>query len=288
MVQVTNHFIKAANRAIDFFLRVDAHESLNTGSTNLSLEHPAAEMMKSSKTLLALGIDAASGKVDYAALDESEAYRHFREISRSLNSFDPGDFKTVDEATTFWINLYNALIVDGIIHYKVSGSLLRRPGFFRQVAYTIGGMRFSADAIEHGVLRSNRPNPALPVPFFAHDDPRCKLYEIDFDPRIHFTLVCGANSCPPISFYEADKLPDQLELAAAVFVNGNGVRFDAERDTLWLSSIFKWYQVDFGGLKGVLDFVRSHLRDSVISAKIATGQLRVRYMDYDWAVNRLA
>lgn len=288
MTNPPDFLIRAGNRVIDFVLRVDRSEVLNTGSSQARPEDPAAEMMKASKALLAEGLDAESGRVDYASLKQTEIYAKFREITIALTDYTPEDIGTSDEATAFWINLYNALIIDGIIHYGVQGSLLTRPGFFRQIAYQIGGMRFSADAIEHGVLRHNRPNPALPIPLFTTDDPRNHSYKTKFDARIHFTLVCGANSCPPIQFYEAGKLPDQLDLAAAAFINGSGVRIDDQRGVLWLSSIFKWYQADFGGLEAVLELVRSYLRDQETSEKIETGQLRVRYMDYDWSVNRLA
>jgi len=37
------------------------------------------------------------------------------------------------------------------------------------------------------------------------------------DPRIHFALVCGAKSCPPIRVYTADALEEGLAAAAAAF-----------------------------------------------------------------------
>lgn len=37
------------------------------------------------------------------------------------------------------------------------------------------------------------------------------------DPRIHFALVCGAKSCPPIKVYTAEALEEGLEAAAAAF-----------------------------------------------------------------------
>ena len=288
MTYARDNLIRIGNRVIDFVLRVDRSEVLNGGSVQQRPENPAAEMMKASKNLLAEGLGTESGKVDYASLKQSEIYAQFRELSNALIDCSPDDIGTGDKATAFWVNIYNALIIDGIIHHDVQGSLLTRPGFFRQIAYDIGGMRFSADAIEHGVLRHNRTNPALPIPMFTSDDPRNHVYDPKFDPRLHFALVCGANSCPPISFYEAETLEQQLNLAAAAFINGSGVRYEDESDSLWLSSIFKWYQMDFGGLDGVLELVQSHLKDGDVSEKIVSGQSRLRYMSYDWSVNRLA
>lgn len=107
-----------------------------------------------------------------------------------------------------------------------------------------------------------------------------------FDPRIHFALVCGANSCPPVAFYEHKELENQLDLAAGAFVNGSGVRFDEETRTLSLSRIFKWYAADFGGQEGILQTIQGHLKDQELIETISSGQFRVRYLAYDWSVNR--
>jgi hypothetical protein len=37
------------------------------------------------------------------------------------------------------------------------------------------------------------------------------------DPRIHFALVCGAKSCPPIKLYSASTLEEGLQGAAEAF-----------------------------------------------------------------------
>lgn len=38
------------------------------------------------------------------------------------------------------------------------------------------------------------------------------------DPRIHFTLVCGAKSCPPIKLYSPETLEEGLTAAAETFI----------------------------------------------------------------------
>ena len=45
------------------------------------------------------------------------------------------------------------------------------------------------------------------------------------DPRIHFALVCGAKSCPPIKVYTAEALEEGLEAAAASFCESAGPRY---------------------------------------------------------------
>jgi hypothetical protein len=78
--------------------------------------------------------------------------------------------------------------------------------------------------IEHGVLRGNQksPNPFLLGRPFGEKDPRISLAFKIVDPRVHFALVCGAKSCPPIRFFNAENLENGLKLAAESFCNDDG------------------------------------------------------------------
>lgn len=58
------------------------------------------------------------------------------------------------------------------------------------------------------------------------------------DPRIHFALVCGAKSCPPIRLYSAANLEEGLAAAAEAFVGGE-VEVDVGKREVRLSKIFK-------------------------------------------------
>lgn len=40
------------------------------------------------------------------------------------------------------------------------------------------------------------------------------------DPRIHFALVCGAKSCPPIKVYTPTTLQEGLDSATSAFCEG--------------------------------------------------------------------
>ena len=59
----------------------------------------------------------------------------------------------------FFINIYNALIVHATIVKGVPDDTFKRLKFFDEAKYDIGGLQYSANDIEHGVLRSNRPSP---------------------------------------------------------------------------------------------------------------------------------
>jgi len=277
--------IQGGNRALDFFLRVNPLEILNAGTPSEKSSNPAQAMMKASKFLLADAVDPDTGLVDYHNLRKSDAYAHFRGITRQLSACKLSDLGQGPALMAFWINLYNALIIDAVVSFGIKSSIMSRPGIFRQAAYNVGGMRFSADEIEHGILRRNRPNPVVHIRPFAADDPRLSLMVDHLDPRIHFSLVCGARSCPPIAFYDHEHLDQQLDQAAAAFINGNGVHYLAETNTLQLSKIFQWYLADFGGLPAVLELIQRHLHNRKVRNAIEDGDFQIRYMQYDWGVN---
>ena len=95
--------------------------------------------------------------------------------------------------------------------------------FFDKVAYNIGGMHLSLNDIEQGILRGNRVGPGeWRKRFRSNSDPRMGLVMDPMDPRIHFALVCGAKSCPPIKLYSPDNVQEALTLAAQAFVEDDG------------------------------------------------------------------
>ncbi len=272
--------IGTANQVANRVLGVRPRDLLNPEPAQSGLENPARNLREIANEMRVQAISPETGEVNYGKLVESQSYAQFKTFTRALPSCTKEDLGNRNQQIAFWINLYNALILHGVIHYNVSGSMLRDIGFFRRVAYDVGGMRFSADDIEHGVLRGNRRHPYLPFPQFAQDDPRLMMSIEHPDPRIHFALVCGARSCPPISSYGGEDLEQQLDSATATFINGIGVRHDPGEHTLYLSRIFKWYAGDFGGTEHALRLVDRYLDGS----GDITGA-RVRYLPYDWSVN---
>lgn len=60
------------------------------------------------------------------------------------------------------------------------------------------------------------------------------------EPLIHFALVCGAKSCPPVKTYEPKTVDESLKAAAQGFFEGGGIEIDAESKTIHLSKILSW------------------------------------------------
>lgn len=274
---------------IDKLLGVNSQQILNVGIVPGSIDGDIAVSMRTIIDQLKMeGFDTEKGLVNYESLKGSANYKRYKKITASLHDFDLSSLQNREEKLAFWINLYNSLIVDAVITYGIKNSIWEAGyGFFRKIAYDIGGLRYSADDIEHGILRGNRHHPYIPLPQFAQNDPRIKYTIIPFEPRIHFTLVCASRSCPLITVYHASDVEEELEMATNSFINGGSVIVKPNEGSVSLSRIFKWYQSDFGGRYGVISFVLRYLKDGLDKDFLIENinKVRIQYQHYDWSLN---
>jgi len=227
--------------------------------------------------------------VRYGTIRGSDVFERYKDLAGELKKFDLASLKSREQHLAFWINIYNTMVIHGVIELGLQRSVKEVSRFFDRLLYNIGGHRFSLNEIEHGILRGNRRHPYRLWKPFRRSDPRLTFAVHPVDPRIHFALVCGARSCPPIGFYEAEKIDFQLQLAAASFVNSPQVRVLPGEDTLSLSMIFKWYKSDFGADKnGLIETVLQFLDEGELREYLEQNRARIRisYQPYDWSLNQ--
>ncbi|NJP04644.1 MAG: DUF547 domain-containing protein [Chloroflexaceae bacterium] len=237
-------------------------------------------------------MDEWGGHVDYAGLGQSAIYQYYRStITPRLQRFNPTLLASRQEQLAFWINLYNALVIDSVITHGVRESVTEGfsgvLGFFRRAAYIVGGQRLSCEDIEHGILRENRGNPYVPGNQFPQDDRRRSWIMTPMDVRIHWALNCASRSCPPIQVYDPASIETQLETAMRSFLDKT-TSIDTQQGSVHLSSILNWYGSDFGGHKGVLSLLMQHLPDDERRRWIV-GQPSVDlvFTRYDWSLPQL-
>jgi hypothetical protein len=288
-----NVFIGFRERILGLLVSPDPSNVLNSIplSPGISLSSDlSVELKQAMDRLKVIAMEESGRRVDYAKLRASQEYEEYRQkCSALLQAYRPEKLQTISAQQAFWINLYNALLIDAVIALDVQQSVTEGKlgiiAFFRRAAYRIDGKRVSLEEIEHGILRGNRGHPLLPGPQFASDDPRM-AWCLPLDPRIHFALNCGSRSCPPIQVYSADHLEAQLDQATRNFVEAN-VKVDPAKQLLVLSSIFQWFKGDFGGRSGIISFVIDHLPLDVRRAWLSKyrDRIRIRYAPYDWGIN---
>jgi len=247
----------------------------------------AARLKQLLGTMQGAFFNTSSGRVDYDTMKASESFGDYLELAASLRSFHPASLKEDDEKKAFWINIYNILIIHGVIEFDIRSSVLEIFNFFGRIVYNIGGQLYTPDDIEHGILRKNSPHPAFLLKPFGALDKRREFMVETFDPRIHFALVCASSSCPPIEFYDANHIDSQLDIAARSFINRRGLEVDRENGVIRLSEIFKWYEKDFGrGKTGVIRYLARFLDgDTAGYLKENEHKLKIDYLPYNWNLN---
>jgi hypothetical protein len=292
----TDRLVARRESFLDLITSTQPGAVLNEGETGLPANQAVgsdltADLKRFMDMTKMEAIDEQGYSVDYKRLKESPAYREYRKrCSPRLRDFDPRMLSTRDEKLAFWINLYNALIMDGVIAKEVTESVGSNPlallGFFRQTAYDVAGLRMNADDIEHGILRGNQGHPMIPGPQFASQDARLAWMVNPVDVRIHFALNCAGRSCPPIQVYTPEKIDQQLDLAARNFVDAD-VQIDQDRNTAQLSAIFNWFGKDFGGQRGVINFLIEHLPQGERKTWLLEHRdtIAFQYKTYDWGLN---
>ena len=262
MTTTTDLLISRREQLLNLVLKVDPTETFNPGSSRSEKGKPgstlANEVKESLNNIKALAVTPDGSQVDYQKIANDPLYLSYTELVHDLVDFDYKSLNGKNQQLAFWINLYNSLVIDGVIQGKVQNSVteswLGILGFFQKASYRINGQRFSLTDIEHGVLRGNRGFPYIPGPHFASLDPRIESIITDFDPRIHIALNCASNSCPPIGVYTPENIQDQLDLAARSFIN-NDLKVDQDGNQISVSKIFQWYLADFGGEKALVELL---------------------------------
>ena len=213
-------------------------------------------------------------KVDYAAWknspeDLATLDRQVDLIARVSPDSHPELFPTNESQRSYWINTYNTLVLQAVLDYwplesvrdvKISftSRVVPGKGFFYDRKVVVGGKQTSLYKFEKQVLRNQK------------------------DSRLHFALNCASDSCPVLRPWEWSD--EQLDAAARDFINDRA-NVSIDDDTLYLSSIFKWYKKEFpddmyGYLQQYADSGLGHQLQAAIDYNY-----RIRYRPYDWSLN---
>jgi hypothetical protein len=184
-------------------------------------------------------------------------------------------------ALAFWCNLYNAgtqLLLDR--RPELYESPLRFFRFFRASPLTVAGTDLSLDTIENGILRASRSKYTLGYTRQLWPGPFARRYRLaDPDPRIHFALNCGAESCPAIRFYEPQRVDEQLDLATELYLD-SAVDYDPGAGVARVPRVCLWFRADFGGGDGIRELLREY---GAIPDDAAP---TIRYQSWNWSKRR--
>jgi hypothetical protein len=200
------------------------------------------------------------GRVDYAALKARGA----RELDAYLAAVARAELRGLSRPAqlAFYLNAYNALVIGEVVRrWPGIRSVKAVAGFFDKQRHRVAGASLTLNDLENKLIR-----------------PRFK------DARIHFALVCAARSCPPLPSraFDPRTLEQTLDGLARDFIRSPaGVRIAGGE--LRASRLFEWYEADFRESAGsVLGYLA---RYHPLGKQLASGKLRLAFLDYDWALN---
>ncbi|MFZ5453559.1 MAG: DUF547 domain-containing protein [Thermodesulfobacteriota bacterium] len=108
---------------------------LNDGppAGGVSPQERAAQLKKSMDRLKAAFFETATGGVAYERIKDSEVYQAHLELSNNLKAMDLRLLARREEKTAFWINLYNVIVIHGVIALSLRDSVKEVGNFFRGV-----------------------------------------------------------------------------------------------------------------------------------------------------------
>jgi Protein of unknown function, DUF547 len=174
------------------------------------------------------------------------------------------------EQRAYWINLYNAKTVELILTrfpVKSIRDINISPGLFSSGPWvaklmSVEDEKLALDDIEHRILR----------PIWK-------------DNRIHYAVNCASLGCPNLqpAAFTAQNTDFLLERGAGDYINHpRGVSLQSGK--LKVSSIYVWFQEDFGGsAEGLMEhwdkYATGSLKDALKNYKGGLGH------DYDWRLN---
>jgi hypothetical protein len=246
----------------DLWERWQAHDP----GSRLSVDHgPWTAFLE---TYLVRGEDGIN-RVDYRGVTPRDRAR----LDAYLETLASTEVDRLSRASQlpFWINLYNALTVQVILDHLPVDSIREidiSPGLFSNGPWgkkliRVEGEEVSLNDVEHRIIR----------PIWQ-------------DPRIHYAVNCAALGCPNLQprAFTPENTERLLEKGAGDYVNHpRGARV---RDgDLVVSSIYDWYQADFGGSEaGVIDHLLRYAGPGL--RQRLEGFREVDDYRYDWSLNQ--
>jgi Protein of unknown function, DUF547 len=196
-----------------------------------------------------------------------------------------------DEQIAFWLNAYNALVVQTVVdNYPIRGrasnyppnSVRQIPGAFDKVPHTVAGRSVTLDQIETKVLAGFR------------------------DPRLYLAIGRGAIGGGRLrsEAYNGATLGQQLAAVATEFATGGHLLdIDESAGAVTVTPIVSWRQADFIAAYASAAAPRFAERSPIEKALLAfihpnmlpherefleRNQFRVQFAPFDWRLNDLS
>lgn len=226
-----------------------------------------------------------TGKIDYVRTSQNFLYAaksgestlaYLDTLKKADENLLSNQLNNDQKRLAFWLNLYNGFTQ--VLLKKNPDQYKTRNSFFASKQINIGGQLISLDLIEHGILRHSKIKWSLG--YLGKISPSAfeKKFRVEkLDYRIHFALNCGAKSCPPIAFYDPNKIDKQLNVAVKTYLKGE-CEYDQSKNVVQVPALMGWFRHDFGGKKHMLEILK---QNQIIPA---SSNPKIQFKKYDWSL----
>lgn len=236
-----------------------------SGRTATEIDHSEWDLFL--QTNVKVGLDGIN-RLPYGSISSADRTR-LKDYLERMQALEIQKYPRAEQRA-YWINLYNAATVQVVLdHYPVETitKINISPGFFskgpwKKKLLAVEGEPVSLDDIEHRILR----------PIWR-------------DARTHYVVNCASIGCPNLArrAYTASNMDGMLDDAARAFI-GSERGVSVKGGKLTVSSIYKWFQEDFGeGDTAVIAHMKKY---ASISLRKKLGEFDHFDSDqYDWSLN---
>ena len=215
------------NFIIDLFLCGSIYIGLSCTPETQPTETVAAVDHSTFDTILRACVDT-QGLVDYDMM-RNKYYHDLRQYLENLGRIDAENLPRRRQKIAFWINAYNALVLQQVLDLNPQRSAAREDSlFFQRRDYFIAGQKRSLDEIFNQII----------------------LTQFN-EPRVFAALCDSALSSAPLrpEAYQPEMLAAQLDHQCRLWIaNQNHNRLDQNQNCLYLSATFKNFAQHFDRL----------------------------------------
>lgn len=240
----------------------------------------------------------------------------YRSLMEQLEKTDPS-LLTHEERLAFWINLYNALVMNMYMEHGKPQTHSRQVALISKASCRVGGTAVSVPEIEYAILRAqshwgtqvaNSGHAAIRllsgrkafssrvmVSKFEKSDKRSSWALTKPEPLVTFALCSGAFSSPAVRLYSPENVRVELGRAKAMYLLATvGI---SKNRKIRLPKILSWYSRDIVPEEARLaEWVAHQLPEpqaSILAARLPAGKRAaynsksIEMLHFDWSFRYL-
>lgn len=270
--------MEACLRVREQIAELQKHESFPRGfCTGFPAASRAPSLSGSLRSMSELDQSSSTIGDDMFDTPVCRLYRRFLKLAARLQKVDISSLPK-HERQPFFINIYNTMVLHGLIEFGFPQNPGQYKAFEKDVSYSIGGFEFTLGDIKHGILRCNRKPPSnYWERQLQAQDPKLQFRLHIRDPRSLLVLIDCAEAVPAASEAPILKpgrtdteLEEQVEKYCAQFV-----LIDEKSGEVTLPRLLRIYRDDFGASEAEMV---SWLSQYIPSAPANLVNYRVKYL----------